>query len=392
MTKARGRTKYQPSMPTEPSKTAELVSIPNRLLRLVIGVFLVLGLSPVMLAAASLGAEPAFAVTKDELDDAQARYEEVQKQLDALVDEYQAMSIALSNTKDKIEATEKEIAVLESEIEVKEAELAKHQEQLAAFAVDNYKNGQTDYLDVLLASSTFENFISNLYYVGKINAQKIALIDTVRDLKTELEDHRNQLESDLANLEALQDEQMEQLDSMQAKQAEVNELLDSLDEEVKALTEKYNEELVARANAEAALRSGVMPEGMVNTGSGTLSDLIAACYSTPSPGANLCAGWVSRVFYNAGFGYPGGNACDQYARWCNSSDRDELKPGMIIAVSSSPYGSMGRMYGHVGIYIGDNTVIHNVGSIQSTTVDAWIQSFGGLVTVRWGWVYGQALC
>lgn len=54
--------------------------------------------------------------------------------------------------------------------------------------------------------------------------------------------------------------------------------------------------------------------------------------TTPSPGAGWCAMWVSQVYYNAGFGYIGGNADDMYYRYCHSSDRSELKVGMLIAV------------------------------------------------------------
>ena len=115
--------------------------------------------------------------------------------------------------------------------------------------------------------------------------------------------------------------------------------------------------------------------------------LVDACHRTGWPGIGLCATWVSRVFENAGYGYFGGNAEDQFAWWCHSSNRSELKVGMIIAVDDSPTSH----WGHVGIYIGDNKVMESVSSgVVETDLDEWISYNGrnGAEPVRWGWCGG----
>ena len=59
-----------------------------------------------------------------------------------------------------------------------------------------------------------------------------------------------------------------------------------------------------------------------------------------------------------------GNACDMCRAYCTSTNVRDLKVGMIIADVSHPgTGEAGRLYGHVGIYIGDNKVISNEGAI-----------------------------
>lgn len=113
--------------------------------------------------------------------------------------------------------------------------------------------------------------------------------------------------------------------------------------------------------------------------------IVDACYSTPSPGAGWCAMWVSQVYSNAGMGYPYGNACDMYYQYCNSDNRADLKVGMIVATPSHPGDSAGMQYGHVGIYIGNNTVRQNVGSITEQNLDDWIAYYGKTHTVKWGW-------
>ena len=114
-----------------------------------------------------------------------------------------------------------------------------------------------------------------------------------------------------------------------------------------------------------------------------------ACHQVGSPGGGLCAMWVSQVYQAAGLGYPGGNACDMYRDYTWSTDRADLKVGMIVAVPSWTGTSAGRIYGHVGIYVGDNKVMHNVGSVQVMDLDKWISTYGTTYVPRWGFAAGD---
>lgn len=104
--------------------------------------------------------------------------------------------------------------------------------------------------------------------------------------------------------------------------------------------------------------------------------IVDSAYITPLPGAGWCAMWVSQVYQNAGLGYIGGNANDMYRNYTFTSDKSKLQVGMLVAVeSSSSGGSAGKVYGHVGIYIGDGKVMDNIGRIRVTTLDDWINTF-----------------
>ena len=119
--------------------------------------------------------------------------------------------------------------------------------------------------------------------------------------------------------------------------------------------------------------------------------LVNVAYSTPSPGAGLCAMWVSRVFSRAGYRYAGGNADDMYWRWCYSSDRAQLRVGMVIAVPSHSHSRMGSIYGHIGIYVGHGRVRDNIGVIRDSPLDEWIRYYSTTEVVRWGYLLGIAL-
>ena len=131
--------------------------------------------------------------------------------------------------------------------------------------------------------------------------------------------------------------------------------------------------------------------GQQSAGANAQQRVVNSCHAVPSPGYGLCAAWVSYVFSNAGLGAVWGNACDMYNSWCTSSNKSALKVGMIISVSTHSRTSAGRIYGHVGIYVGNNTVMDNIGYIRSINVDSWISYFGTTVTPRWGWANGLVL-
>ena len=130
-----------------------------------------------------------------------------------------------------------------------------------------------------------------------------------------------------------------------------------------------------------------------NASDATQRAIVDAARRTPSPGAGYCAAWVSNVYENAGLPRPGGNACCQYLSFCTSSDRSQLKVGMVVGVQRSPTsnsnwcnGHLG--YGHVAIYIGDGKVMENIGHVATTDLDDWISYNGQLSQPRWGFPPG----
>ena len=137
---------------------------------------------------------------------------------------------------------------------------------------------------------------------------------------------------------------------------------------------------------------GTIQDGFINE---VQKRVIQGTSKVSFQGTGWCAMWVSKVFRSAGLGYPGGNADDMYYSWCNSENRSDLKPGMIVAVA--PSGATGNRYGHVGIYIGDGIVRHNSDHRQDSSLDEFISIYGPSGShphnnpVKWGWMEGRDL-
>ena len=355
--------------------------------------------------------------TTDKLNAAQAQLDEVQAQLDGIANEYAALANKNAQTLNDIEGVQGQIDSTQAQIDEKKAELKKKRGDLSDRVSASYKSGGTNILSLLLASGSFEELVANAHYVEKINKSDRDAIEDIQTIQEELDAQKTELESQKADLEKLKDQQTAQMQDMQAKQQEVQTVLNGLSDDVKELMAQRDSEILAAAQAEEAARkaaaaaaaaanknnsySGGSSSGggsyapgtpQQNAGSGKQQAVVNACYSTPSPGQNWCAAWVTNVFRNAGVGYFGGNACDMFNAWCYSSDRSALQVGMIVADSShSGTGAPGLLYGHVGIYIGGGIVMSNEGAITSKLLDSFISFYGTGSGVRWGWLGGIAL-
>ena len=105
----------------------------------------------------------------------------------------------------------------------------------------------------------------------------------------------------------------------------------------------------------------------------------------PSPGPGLCSEWIAQVYERAGFRNVHTDACDYYWDFCKYTDYSQLKVGMVIAVPSHMHNYMGRIYGHVCIYIGNNQVMDIVGHIRTLDMGYWLDYYSTTYKPKWGW-------
>ena len=353
--------------------------------------------------------------TQEKLDAAQMDYEQAEAELDRITAEYEEIATQLSDTTAQIVDVSDQITDKQAQIEETQTKIEEKQEILARRMSSSYKAGPSSTIDLLLSSATFDELASNIYYLDKITESDSEMIAEVRELRTQLEEERAALEAQKADLEALQADQKVQLEDARDKQAESQELVASLSTEVQELIAQRDAELLeAQRLAEEKRKqeeeeerrrkeqeqqnssggsSGSATRPPAASGSGSLAAVINACYSTPSPGVSLCAAWVTNVFANAGIGTFWGNADDMYYAWCGTSTAN-IQPGMIVAVNSSPSSYAGRIYGHIGIYLGNGTVMDNVGYVgyvRTTTLSYWVSYYSALATPLCGWLGGVVL-
>lgn len=97
--------------------------------------------------------------------------------------------------------------------------------------------------------------------------------------------------------------------------------------------------------------------------------------------SGYCQAWVADV-YQAVTGSRGSAHCALCAAdmWAVSNDFSQIPVGATV------YGYSSSKYGHVGIYIGNGMVAHNIGEIKIQSLESWIKTYKGFA---WGWENGK---
>lgn len=99
--------------------------------------------------------------------------------------------------------------------------------------------------------------------------------------------------------------------------------------------------------------------------------------------SGYCQAWVADV-YQAVTGSRGSAHCALCAaeKWAVSQDFSKIQVGATV------YGYSSSQFGHVGIYIGNGMVAHNIGEVKIEKLDEWIKKYKGFA---WGWENGKIL-
>ena len=117
----------------------------------------------------------------------------IQQELDTAEDEYEAVNDQLENTEQHIKANVELSNRLTKKLEVQTKTLHRR-------IRDIYKNGQVNYLDVLLGAKDFNDFVGRMEILKKILAYDNALIQGTKADRETLRKAKEQLEADRAKI------------------------------------------------------------------------------------------------------------------------------------------------------------------------------------------------
>ncbi|MFZ2755459.1 MAG: NlpC/P60 family protein [Atopobiaceae bacterium] len=187
------------------------------------------------LGFAIVGATAAPFAYADELSDAQDRLTSLGSTMAQLQEELQTNSADLENTKGLIDQTQADIAA-------KQEELKNDQAILADRTRTNYKSGSSTIVDVLLASSNFDDLVNRVYYMDKVSSSDAATINEVKALKQQLDDQE-------ANLEQQESQQQDALDNSQAKVSEYQAKVSEAQSYYNTLSAEVRQQLAEQAAA-----------------------------------------------------------------------------------------------------------------------------------------------
>ncbi|MCH4275577.1 MAG: NlpC/P60 family protein [Atopobiaceae bacterium] len=337
-----------------------------------------------------------------------------QSQLESLGSELSSLQDQLSTATDDVEQTDYEISQANSQISDTQTQLDAARSKLGDRISSSYKSGSTNMLDILLGSDSISDLISRVYYMDKVSEQDADTISQVEDLQTQLSQQKASLEQKQADQQQAVSDMQSQVDDYQSKVSSAQSYYDSLDSDVQAQVtaeEGTNANVAAAVNAvtggttdadTTADQGGDATEsagGTTTTGGGTSSSSNSGSSSSgssssgssssgssssssgssssgsSSSGSTYSGGGVSSAYGCIGkpyvYGATGPNSfdCSGLVCYCFGYGRGRTTYDMIASLQASGDWktskselSVGDLVfpssGHVGIYIGNNQMIH----------------------------------
>jgi murein DD-endopeptidase MepM/ murein hydrolase activator NlpD len=179
---------------------------------------------------------------RSELSRIQAQAESVEDQVESLDDQIAAVRRALALSRQLVERTQIDIGTLEDRIADREMQYQRVQVRVEIMAIELYKSGGTDQIEVLLSSTDIRELSERVAFAQRFSdAQEEILVRAIR-LKGALEADKSVLEEKLAEALKARNEQVAQaqhlhdLRSAQAsKLADLRRRIESQREEADAI-------------------------------------------------------------------------------------------------------------------------------------------------------------
>lgn len=311
---------------------------------------------------------PEIEAKQEQAISAQAELERMNIELEVRVEEYNAITESLDQTREDILATE-------AELERARDNLDAAQDTLSRRATSIYKGGSTDALEVFLGARSFTDFLTLLDLAVRISNADAEMVAEVQDAKSRVEATALALQQRQAEQIALQSEAEARARRIQADMEAQQRFVGQLNGEVRALIaaeeerlRKLAEERARQAAIAAAARGKVSGDRAAADpsalGAGT-SQVVAIAlqylgvpyvWGGSSPSGFDCSGLTQYSYRQVGVSLPRTSQSQYNAGQHIARDRlDLLKPGDLVFFGTN--GDADEVH-HVGMYVGDGNYVH----------------------------------
>ncbi len=323
---------------------------------------------------------------------------EVQSKISSLESQRSSLSSEVNSLNDSLTDTLLNIEVLESDLADKEVEIEQAQEDYeAAKATEDkqyasmktriqylYESGETSYVELLLTSEDVGDLINKVDYAEELQesdrrlleqykAAKEAVVELQQQLeeeKSELQEMEAQLEEEKSNLESVIAQKKSeiadfdsQLSSAKAKASEYQKKIKEQNAQIKKLQEE--EAAAAKAAASSSAKSSSSSSSSSSKSSGTTAT-VSGGSGTGAAIASYGLQFVGYPYVSGGNSLTNGTDCSGFvnlihAHFGISTPRQSgaiAGAGRAVSDADKLPGDVVCYYGHVGIYIGNNQIVH----------------------------------
>ena len=320
---------------------------------------------------------------------AQAELDKMSGELETRVEAYNAITDALASTRAEIAKTREDLLAANKRLQTS-------QQRLSARVNDIYRGGNISVLEMLIGTTSFEDFVSRLDMLNRIGASDAEMVAQVKTDRNRVQSLDTSLKSREAEQIALQTDAESRANVIKSEVAKQQSYIASLNSEVqKLITEEKEREAKAAAAAAAAARARYAQQATTSTGRTSTSPAalgggssavvkvalqylgvpyhwgsrggICALHGGPAACFD-CSGLCQYVYAKVGIDLPR-TAASQYrvGQHIDQTRLDLLKPGDLVFFGTNCNPS--RVH-HVGLYIGDDQFIEAPRTGENVTISS----------------------
>lgn len=173
--------------------------------------------------------------TKGEISEVKVEMSAAMREVNELVMQISEYETEITNLTTQIDDINNDIEENEIKLEKTQKELEEKQRLFEQRIVALYESGSTTYIDVLLSSQGITDFISNYYLIGELASYDTELINSIRNIKEEIERTKNDLEESKKELEDAKEQQVAKQNALLVAKSEKDAKVANLSDEEKKL-------------------------------------------------------------------------------------------------------------------------------------------------------------
>lgn len=333
----------------------------------------------------SVPAASAFAAPSDDKQaEAQAALQKLnqyQSELDQASANYEAAHQEQIDAQNRVDEAQKQI-------EEKTAQIEKDQQRLSDRARDMYRSGDTNFLDVILGASSFEQFATTWNMLETLNGNDAELVSETKSAREELQSAKQEAEEQAKVASDKAEEAKSVAEAADQKASEMQQTYNSLSAEAQELIsqERAAQEAQQQAAAAAAEQNGTAGNDAAatitnngsnsnrnnttsnNSNSNNKNNASSSATNNSKPQSVSGNSVVNRAYSQLGKPYewgavgPSSFDCSGLVSYCLTGSYSRLgTTGTFMGwtrVSNPQPGDICVNSHHCGIYIGGGQMIH----------------------------------
>ena len=291
-----------------------------------------------------------------------ARLARVQEKLQAVYHEVDVAVEKYNQATSKLTTVQQQIKENASLLKVAEYNLAVANNQLKTRAESIYKARDVSLMDVLFASNTFDDLVTQLDLMERLGDNDVDTVKAIAAYRADIKDRRVKLDADKKAAADLVQERADQKNAVLSLESELKTMTAGIKADIARLQEQQRaaaRRAAAQAQAAANSGGGGNPGSVVDPGGSGRSGAVAIAqrylgvpyvYGGASPSGFDCSGLTMYCYAQLGIGLAHGATLQQRAS--TPVPISALQSGDLVFFGNSSFSS------HVGIYAGGGQMIH----------------------------------